>query len=209
MDPGHEWRIIDQERARLDSLFSDLNADSWSTRSLCHNWSVQEVAAHLSAASQTGSTAWLVNMARCGFNTDRHNQRLLEQFVGTSFDQTLARYKEGISARKAPLGSRMGLLGEVIVHGQDIARALGRKFNPAPEAVLLVAEFFSSKDFAVNSRSMIKSISIVADDQDFTAGCGPAVHGELLDLVMAMAGRKQSLQSLSGPGVSKLTAAMA
>ena len=96
------------------------------------------------------------------------------------------------------------VLGEVIVHGQDIAQPLGIDLTPNPVGVREVAMFFAAKDFAVNSRRMVKGLTLEAADADFTTGSGPLVRGRLVSLVMAMAGRRHALTELDGDGAAEL-----
>lgn len=44
----------------------------------------------------------------------------------------------------------------------------------------------------MNSKGLVKGLALVALDNDFATGAGPEVRGSLLDLVMAMAGRREA-----------------
>lgn len=204
MDDAARWRLIDEERQLLGEVLQALEPDTWGSQTLCGNWGVRQVVAHLSAAGSTGTGGWLANMVRSGFDTNRHNDRLLVRNLGQDWQETLARYQSLSTSRVAPLGSVRGMLGEVLVHGQDIARPLKIELVPSGGAVREVAEFFAAKNFAVNSKSMIKDISLIAVDDEFTTGSGPEVRGSLLDLVMAMAGRGEVCSKLEGSGVAIL-----
>lgn len=67
-----------------------------------------------------------------------------------------------------------------------------------------MARYFAAKDFAVNSKTLLKGLKLSAADADFESGSGPEVTGRVLDLVMAMAGRPESLTELTGGGVAEL-----
>lgn len=206
MENAARWRLIDEERRRLDNVLAALEPGQWELPTLCGDWDVRHAGAHLSAAGSAASPRWLVNMARSGFNTDRHNARLLAGQLGRDWSQTLERYRLVCTRRIAPLGSSQGLLGEVLVHGQDIARPNKLRLDPSVPAVREVAEFFAAKDFAVNSKTLSKGLALAAVDDDFSAGSGPQVRGTLLDLVMAMAGRREACDRLEGEGVAALAA---
>lgn len=204
--PDRHWELLRAERGRLLALLEALDETQWNSGTLCEKWSVREVAAHLAAAGSTGTVAWLANMARSGFDTDRHNQRLLGKYLGESARQTLGNYQQSCRCSIAPLNSARGLLGEVLVHGQDIAVPLGAALEPGRAAIREVAGFFASRDFAVNSKSLAKGLALVGNDDSFSCGSGPVVRGKLLDLVMALAGRKQYLERLEGEGLAELSA---
>ena len=111
----------------------------------------------------------------------------------------------GIGPIRLPRRESVGGLGEMIVHSEDIRRPLGIQHDPDPEGLLAVATFFATKDFAVNSKSLVEGLRLRAVDAEYVAGDGPEVSGRLLDLVMAMAGRREALDRLAGDGISELT----
>lgn len=198
------WTLIYAERARIADMLAGLSEDDWQTGSLCSDWSVEQVAAHLSAAANTGQWAWMWSMVRSGFNASRHNERQLARYLGPTPADTLENFRHSVTSDIAPTKDYAAWLGEVIVHGQDIARPLGIDLIPDPVPVGEVARFFATKDFAVNSKSTVEGLSLVAEDDSFQSGSGPVVRGRLLDLVMAMAGRPDYCGELQGDGVAEL-----
>lgn len=204
MDKSEYWRLIHAERARLADLLEGLDPEQWATESLCSGWSVEQVVAHISAAANTGTLAWLLSMARARLDAGRHNDRLLARYRGSTPAETLEKYRDSIGSTVAPANAYVAILGEAIVHGQDIARPLGIELAPDATALRKVARFFANKDFTVNSRSLVEGLSLAADDASFETGSGPAVRGNLLDLVMTMAGRPGYAAGLTGKGADEL-----
>ena len=198
------WDLIHAERARLADLLATLEPEQWASATWCTEWSVEEVVAHLTAAANTGRWAWIRSIIRAGFDPAKHNARLLERHLGDSPEETLAKFRESIALTTAPTKDFPAFLGEVIVHGQDIARPLGLDLIPDGAAILEVARYFAVKDFAVNSKTLVDELKLSAVDADFESGGGPEVTGPILDLVMAMAGRPEALVDLTGSGVSEL-----
>lgn len=147
-------------------------------------------------------------MLHSGFNSDVHNKRLLTQKIGRIADGTLNRYRRTTHLRRAPLNTPAALLGEVAAHRQDIFRPLGLSHSPAREATSSVLQFYASKVFAVNSRTLVSGLSLKATDNNFSIGDGPLVYGTQLDLIMAMASHPQVLSCLGGEGVPDLKLAM-
>ncbi|MGO3065159.1 MAG: maleylpyruvate isomerase family mycothiol-dependent enzyme [Brevibacterium linens] len=204
MNETEYWDLIHTERARLADLLSTLEPEQWALATLCADWTVEQVVAHLSVAANTGRWAWIRSIVRAGFDPAKHNARLLERSLGGSPEETLAKFHSSISLTIAPTKDFPAFLGEVIVHGQDIARPLELELIPDAEATVEVARYFASKDFAVNSKTLVKGVRLSAVDADFESGSGPQVAGRLLDLVMAMAGRPEALADLTGSGVAEL-----
>lgn len=160
--------------------------------------------AHLSAAANTGRWAWIRSIVAAGFNPVTHNARLLSRYQGHAPEDALKIFRGSITATIAPTRDYPAFLGEVIVHGQDIAEPLGLSLEPDDQALLAVARYFATKDFTVNSKTRVKGLSLRADDADFRSGSGPPITGKLLDLVMAMAGRSVYVASLRGEGAEEL-----
>lgn len=198
------WEFIHVERARVAHMLDGLTAEQWQASSLCGEWRVEQVVAHLTAAANIGRWAWLRSILFAGFNPDRHNARRLGEHLGRTADETGENFRRSTTLTIAPTRDYPAWLGEGIVHGQDIARPLGVTLTPDPEAVREVATYFAAKDFAVNSRRMVKELSLEASDTDFDAGSGPLVRGPLLSLVMVMAGRRNFLADVEGDGVEEL-----
>lgn len=198
------WAAIHTERARLADDLSALSPREWAAPTLCDGWSVEDVVAHLTAAARTGRGAWLRSIVAARFRPDVHNERRLAEHRGPTPAATLAAFRAAVDSRTAATGDLWAWLGEVVVHGADIREPLGIASVPAPDAVVVVAEGFARRDFAVTSRSTAKGLRLVATDSEFTSGEGPTVTGTTLDLVLAMAGRPAALPRLTGNGVPTL-----
>jgi len=152
---------------------------------LCGDWDVEQVVAHLTAAASL-------------------NQRRLAERCGSTPADTLARFRAVITSTTAPSQHTPAYLGEVVVHAQDIRQPLGLARAPSVDALTPVAGFFARRDFAVPSRTRVAGLQLRADDGPFAAGTGPLVTGPTLALVMSMAGRVPYLAGLDGPGVPAL-----
>lgn len=202
--PDQVWAALHAERTALADDLAGLTPAQWQTRSLCAQWSVEEVVAHLTAAASTPFLAWLRSMAAARFRPAVHNQRRLREHLGPSPEETLSRFRAMVTSTVAPSGHTAAWLGEVIVHGADIRWPLGLPQAPDPAAVTAVAEFYARKDFAVNSRSAVRGLRLEATDGPFCTGAGPVVTGPTLALVLAMAGRAPAYEQLAGPGVAEL-----
>lgn len=200
----HHWDMIRAERARLAEDLAGLRLTEWSAPTLCADWSVEEVVAHLTAGASIGRWSWMRSIAGAGFRPAVHNARRLAEHRGATPAETLERFRGVVEARVAPTGDLWAWLGEVVVHGSDVREPLGIRTAPDPDAVLVVAEGYVRRDFAVASRSTAKGLHLVATDSSFSAGDGPTVEGTTLDLVLAMAGRPTAASRLRGDGATVL-----
>ena len=201
-------RIQQRELAALVDDLSGLDAHRWRTATLCADWDVEQVVAHLGAAATTSRWGWIRSMVAARFDPDVHNRRRLEQFRGADPRETLERFRH-VGPIALPVVSSPAGLGEVIVHGEDIRRPLGLRHAPDPAGLLAVARSFATRNFAVNSKTLVDGLALRATDADFREGAGPGIRGPLLSLVMVMAGRSAFLPDLTGDGVPEVAGRLA
>ena len=200
----HLWALAHAERAALAKDLAGLGAEQWRHDTLCGEWDVEHVVAHLTAAASLTRWQWLRSMLGARFRPDVHNQRRLVEHCGSTPAETLDRFRAVITSTTAPSGHTAAYLGEVVVHAQDIRQPLGLVRRPSVNALTPVADFFARRDFAVASRTHVADLQLRADDGPFATGTGPLVSGSTLALVMSMAGRGSYVAELDGPGVPTL-----
>ena len=176
----------------------------WRHATLCGEWDVEQVVAHLTAAASLSQSQWLRSMLAARFRPDVHNQRRLAEHRGRTPAETLDRFRAVITSTTAPSSHTPAYLGEVVVHAQDIRQPLGLVRTPGVDALTPVADFFARRDFTVPSRTRVAGLQLRADDGPLATGTGPLVTGSTLALVMSMAGRTPYVAELDGPGVPTL-----
>ena len=203
---NHLWALVHAERTALAEDQSGLNAEQWQHGTLCGQWDVEEVVAHLTAAASLNQWRWVRSMLGARFRVDVHNQRRLVEHRGSTPAETLDRFHAIIGSTIAPSGHIPAYLGEVVVHAQGIRQPLRLSRTPDVDALTPVAEFFARRDFAVASRTTVVGLQLRADDGPFATSTGPLVTGSTLALVMSMAGRAPYIDQLDGPGVPTLRA---
>jgi uncharacterized protein (TIGR03083 family) len=201
---GQLWALAQAERAALAEDLAGLSTEQWRHATLCGEWDVEQVVAHLTAAASLSQSQWLRSMLAARFRPDVHNQRRLAEHRGTSPPETLDQFRAVITSTIAPTSHTAAYLGEVVVHAQDIRQPLGLVRTPNVDALTPVADFFARRDFTVPSRSRVAGLQLRADDGPFATGTGPLVTGSTLALVMSMAGRVPYVAELDGPGVPTL-----
>lgn len=200
------WSLMHGERQSLADDLATLRPEQWRHHTLCGEWDVEQVVAHLTAAASVNQWHWLRSMLGARFRPNVHNQRRLVEHLGATPEETLNRFLAVIRSTTAPSGHIPAYLGEVLVHAQDIRLPLGLPRTPSIKALTPVADFFARRDFTVASRTHVLGLHLSADDGPFATGSGPKVTGSTLALVMSMAGRAAYLDQLDGPGVSTLRA---
>jgi uncharacterized protein (TIGR03083 family) len=192
------------ERADLAAFLATLSARQWQAPTLCQQWRIRDVVAHVISYDDLDVPGLLTVAARGRFRLGRINAAALARYQTRSPEQLLALLTEHLNPRglAAALGGRVAL-AETLIHHQDIRRALGRPRRIPAERLLPVLRLaMIAPDIAGPWR--IRGIHLAATDLPFTAGAGPQVRGPAEALLMAIAGRRGVISELSGPGQSKL-----
>ncbi|KAF3466147.1 maleylpyruvate isomerase family mycothiol-dependent enzyme [Streptomyces sp. Tu 3180] len=199
-----DWPLVHAERAALAADLADITDEQWERPSLCTGLTVREVLAHLTAGASLNAVRWMAGVIRCRFDFDRQVAVRLAEQLGTTPAETLERFRRVVPSTTKPPLPVVAMLGETIVHGEDIRRPLGvRRAHPV-EVLTRVAEYYRGSDLVVVAKGRVDGLELVADDGPFTTGSGPLVSGPTLALVMAMTGRAAHCDELEGEGVEIL-----
>lgn len=198
------WPLIRTERAALAADLADLTEEQWATPSLCAGLTVREVLAHLTAGASLNAVSWLAGVIRCRFDFDKQVAMRLAEQLGETPGETLERFRRIVASTTKPPLPAIAMLGETIVHGEDIRRALGIRRDYPIGGVTKTAEYYQGSDLVVVAKGRIGGLRLVADDGPFTTGSGPVVQGRTLALLMAMTGRATYCADLEGDGVELL-----
>ena len=98
----------------------------------------------------------------------------------------------------------MAMLGEIIVHGEDIRRPLGLKHKSPEGALVALADSWKNTNLLIGAKRRIAGLTLRATDGDWLHGDGPEVSGPLISLILAMTGRKGAQSDLTGEGLPTL-----
>ena len=200
------WPVIHAERKALAADLHGRSDEDWTAGSLCSQWTVRDVLAHMTAAASMTPPAFFGKLVGSGFSFEKVQQSGINAHRGSSPADTVAGFEAVVTSVKHPPGPADTWLGETIVHSEDIRRPLGIKHDYPTEALVRVASFYQGSNLLIGSKNRIAGLTLRATDADWSHGTGPEVSGPILSLVMAMTGRKEPLGDLSGDGVATLRA---
>ena len=198
------WPVLHTERQALAADLRDLGTEDWATASLCSDWTVRDVLAHMTSTAKLTPPAFFGKMVGSGFSFDKVQEKGVAANLGASPTDTLANFVSVVTSVKHPPGPAQTWLGETIVHSEDIRRALGIQHKYPTDAVVTVADFYKGSNLLIGSKTRIDGLTLRATDADWSHGTGPEVSGPILSLVMAMTGRKAADDDLAGDGVATL-----
>ena len=198
------WPLVHAERAALAADLADLTEKQWATTSLCTELTVREVLAHLSSSARLNPVRWMAGVLRCRFDFDKQVAMRLAEQLGATGAETHARFREVVTSTTKPPLPVVAMLGETIVHGEDIRRPLSLRRDYPIRTLTTVAEYYRGTDLVVLAQGRIDGLRLVATDGPFATGAGPLVSGGTLALIMAMTGRTVYNDELEGDGVATL-----
>lgn len=158
------------------------------------------------AGASDNPVVWFAGVLRNRFDFDANVAQRLAKRLGDDPADTLRRFRDVQTSRtKAPIPV-IAMLGESIVHGEDIRRPLGIVRPYPADALDRVAAFYANSDLMLPSATRARGLRLRATDGDFTLGDGPEVSGPTIALIMALTGRDAYLAELDGPGLTDFAA---
>jgi uncharacterized protein (TIGR03083 family) len=200
------WPTIHAERRSLADDLGVLNSEQWETQSLCSEWTVHDVLAHLLSAAKMTPPKFAAKFASAGFDFNKFAAKQVALEKGASPAATLASFRAVQDRTSAPPGPKDTWLGEAFVHAEDIRRPLGiSRDYPLPYVTRAII-FYSGSNAIIGGKERISGLTLRATDTEFSVGSGPLVEGPAISLLLAASGRKSALDDLTGPGVEILRA---
>ncbi|MGD0083730.1 MAG: maleylpyruvate isomerase family mycothiol-dependent enzyme [Acidimicrobiales bacterium] len=194
------------ERQQLADRLSALPDDAWAQPTLCAGWAVRDIVGHMIAIGTMSAGRFFSGMAKNGFSFDKfQSQGIKSNTEGKAPAQILAAFTATVDSHHKPPGPATTVLGEVLVHGEDIFRPQDRRYLVHPaDHVVTVAEFYKRNGFPLKVKQRIAGVTLRMTDADWSYGSGPEASGPGISILMAMVGRKIALGELQGEGVSIL-----
>jgi uncharacterized protein (TIGR03083 family) len=198
------WPTIHAERRALADDLGGLTAQQWTTPSLCGEWDVHQVLAHLLSLAKMTPVRFFARLAASGFSFDKYTakQVAIESAGGPA--ATLAAFRAVEARTTAPPGPKETWLGEAFVHGEDIRRPLGIRREYPPTQVVRALAGYARSNLIIGGKTRVSGLTLRATDTDFSVGSGPLVEGPAIALLVAASGRPATMDELAGPGVETL-----
>ncbi|TKV28475.1 maleylpyruvate isomerase family mycothiol-dependent enzyme [Arthrobacter sp. NamB2] len=205
MQPDEIAVAVRAERQHLCGFLETLDDAEWTAPSLCSAWTVREVVAHLTIPTRASVGFLVVAAIRARGNFHRmiaDTARIrAARFTAAELVQQLRESAE--SSRRIPGSAPMDPLTDLLVHGQDIAQALGRAYRVRLDVAVPVLTYVVGNRM-LGAPERLLGLELVATDAEWSSGEGLRVEGSVKDLLLVAAGRPVGLARLTGPGVERL-----
>ena len=200
------WANVAAERTELANLLETLTPAQWDAQSLCDQWKVRDVVAHVAMGSEK------ISMGRMMGDMLKYRFSLNRMLAGTAIDagrqppeDLVKKLRENAEARNTPpMTKPEDVLADVVVHAQDIRRPLGASRQIPDDRLIGVLDRMKTVGSIIGAKKRIAGLKLAATDVDWTYGDGPEVRGPGEALLMAMSGRRVAIDDLQGEGVETL-----
>ena len=209
MHDATTWQLIHGERAATAETLATLTPEQWATPSLCAGWTVQIAAGHIVMSGEQTPGLFMKGMVAHGFRFNTMMDRQARAAGAASTTEIVDRIRARTTTTNKPPGPARTMLGEVLVHSEDIRRPLGLPHAPDPDALVACLDMYKAAKFPVGAKKRIAGLHLVASDLDWAYGAGPEVSGPALSILMTVVGRAAGLGDLGGEGLSTLQSRMA
>lgn len=193
---------IAAQRRSLSDILETLTPEQWGEESLCSDWSVREVAAHLIWPFELKKRAMLIGLLKHRFDFNAFSLAEAKRIGQRPTSELVAALRSNADHRFTPPGlDSVAPLADAVVHGQDIVRPLGIELLPDADCVVPVLEATHGGIFKrIVPPSRFEGLSFRATDADWSAGSGPEVTGGAVAIATAMWGRPEAASALEGAG---------
>ena len=195
------------ERADLAAFLETLTPQEWCAPSLCSQWTVKDVVAHMISYEELSPFGLAKRFAK-GWVV-RANEVGVEEFAPMSPQELM----EFLGRHLHPEGLTAGFGGMIAlvdgtVHHQDIRRALGHPRTVPVDRLERILPLVPGNP-RLGAGRRIRGLRLRATDVAWEHGDGLEVSGSGEALLMAMAGRQEAVNELDGPGQATLAGRLA
>ena len=201
------WAVTVGARRSLLETFEQLDSDQWEVRSLCEEWNLKEMLAHLILAARPPTLRYIAAVARAWGSFDKANHLLAVADAGRPVDELLAEYRAVLEHRFSPPGwPPAAPLSDILLHTLDVRIPLGLPTDQTADHYEPVMGLLFSRFRRPFTRKGRPGVRWIATDHNWTIGEGPEVRASMADLALTAAGRRARLDQLEGGGVPAIRA---
>jgi uncharacterized protein (TIGR03083 family) len=199
------WTDVHEERQALLELLETLTPEQWDTPSLCAEWRVRDVVAHMVSETQmtVAQVGW--GSMTSGFRINRYIAKDARQRGAAPVAKLLEDFRGVVPSRTHLPGlSSLSMLEDIVIHQLDIRGPLERHRAIPNTRMTAVAADLSTNRFFPGPK-LLQGIRATGTDANWSAGDGGLdVAGPIEALVLTLAGRVASLDQLQGDGAATL-----
>jgi len=192
------------ERREFADFLAGLAPEQWDEESLCSQWRVRDVVAHVIGYDKLSTADLAARFVRGAFMVNRINAIGTSDLAARAPEDLIQLFRDHIHPRGLTAGfGGMIALVDGMVHHQDIRRPLNLPRTIPAERLNAVLNFALYVPL-IRGAWRARGVRLVATDLEWSHGKGLTVQGPGEALLMAVAGRPDALRQLDGPGKDQL-----
>jgi uncharacterized protein (TIGR03083 family) len=173
----------------LADLLTASPVETWDVPSLCENWLVRHVVAHVTMPARLTPEQFGAEMAAAGGDFTVLSDTVATRDASLPVAELLAQLRSPrLHAWQPPGGGALGALSHAVIHSLDVTIALDRPPVAPAEAATAVLDQLtaaSGTTFGVN----LTGIRLKAADTDWSWGNGQLIRADSGSLVALLSGR--------------------
>ena len=177
MSAQQTWKLIHAERVRMADTLDALTPEQWATPSCCDAWSVQDAAGHIVAAAEQTPLNFYKELVGAGFKFNVFTTKGATRVAKAGPTEIVRRLRDRTTTTNHPPAPVLAMLGEIVVHGDDIRRALGLSHLPPEEALIAIANGWKNSNLLIGSKRRIAGLKLSASDASWSQGEVPRYRG--------------------------------
>jgi uncharacterized protein (TIGR03083 family) len=174
---------------RLASLLASMPAQTWDSPSLCENWQVRHVIAHVTMPARLTPEQFGAEMAAAGGDFTVLSDTVAARDASLPLtDQLDALRSQLLHQWQPPGGGAAGALSHAVIHSLDVTVALGRPTVAPNEAVVAVLDQLTAANGAFFGVDLT-GVQLEAADTGWSWGSGETIRANSDLLAALLSGR--------------------
>ena len=175
---GDDWPKIQAEREACADLFEITDARTVGQRHVVQGLDgARRSPATSSPRPAQSPVVFFSRLAKVGFSFNKMVAADAKRCGAGDPSSLAALMRAGALRRNHPPGPVTAMLGEAVVHGEDIRRPLGVARNMPEGTLVTVADFYKGSNLLIGAKRRISGLRLRATDSSWSHGDGPEVSG--------------------------------
>ncbi len=199
-----QWELAARARTEFVDMIEGLTPEQIEAGTLCDEWTVKGVLAHLTGFVETGLVSLFATIAKSGFDFDKASVAMVNKRISRPVDD-LASSLRGLAAKSSALPTfpEAMTVSDVAIHTQDVRRALGLDGSLDDEVLRTALDFLTTHKLATTmvDRRPLDGLRLAATDIDWSSGDGAEISGPAEAIMMGLANRPLGAE-LGGEGLT-------
>lgn len=173
----------------LADLLATSAIDIWDAPTLCENWLVRHVVAHVTMPERLTPAQFAADLAAASGDFTVLSDAVAARDAALPRTELLDHLRSpGLHAWQPPGGGAAGAVSHAVIHSLDVTIALGRPTVAPADAVSTVLDTLTNASGAIFGIDLA-GVRLEATDTDWRWGNGAVVRGDGGSLVALLSGR--------------------